>query len=550
MRKTLFGGLPALVILLCVGVFPAAAVAQEEPLWFETESIPAPNDVPDRYSRETPRQTLRAFLRAFADKRYDDAATLMKFPEGWDEDQDVVAYMLGEIIDRNVWLAGRAIPDTPAGEVDPDGSGDQAPQPKRSIEIGSLELDWFPASLRLSRYKAPQSEPVWLFSEQTVEVVPELFDRFGPGWLERRLPDWWTEPGFLDLRRWELVSLPLLFLIAGGIYALARWCVARVRDLLGVVGWRGDAFSNARGPLALFCASIFVWIVTRQYLKFSGEISAILEPVIVGVSILSAVATMLAVIDTGLDVITRRYVGEIDDRVGRDDRHLYTSIYALRRAITLIAFLLGVGLLMWELGYFHNIGLSLLASAGVLTVVLGIAGRTVLGNILSSLQIAMAKPIRIGDSLLYEGNWCYVEAIYFTFVCLRTWDERRLIVPVQYFVSQPFENWSMTDAKMARSFILVLDHIAEGKALREKFLSMAKEDEDCMKDELMQMQTLDHTAEGVHFRFYATAADPSSAWDMHARLRESMLDWIREEHPEWWPRERVVSRDGQIAPDD
>ena len=202
--------------------------------------------------------------------------------------------------------------------------------------------------------------------------------------------------------------------------------------------------------------------------------------------------------------------------------------------------MLGAGVVLSQLHLFETLGLSLLASAGVLTVILGIAGQTVLGNILASLQIALAKPIRIGDSVHYEGDWAYVEAIFYTFVRLRTWDDRRLIVPVQYFVSNPFENWSMQDAKMTRTFTLVLDHSAEVQPLRDAFLGFAEEDEDVIEQEESKVLVTDHDHNGKHVRFYATSPDPTAAWQMHARLRERMMKWIEDNHPEWWPRERVV----------
>ncbi len=241
-----------------------------------------------------------------------------------------------------------------------------------------------------------------------------------------------------------------------------------------------------------------------------------------------------------LEVIERRHVGDMDGDEDSEKRDLYTSIYAFRRLVLLAAVIVAASVVLSELNLFESFGTSLLASAGVLTVILGIAGQTVLGNILASLQIAFAKPIRIGDSVLYEGHWAYVEAIYYTHVRLQTWDGRRLIVPVKYFISHPFENWSVVDAKMTWTFTLTLDPIADVEAVRDVFLDIASKDGDVMQDELLKVLVEAQDSSGLFVRFYVTAADPSTAWTLHARLREQVIRWISETHPEWWPRERVA----------
>ncbi len=524
-------------MLLCLGA--ATSRAQEGgDLWYEIDSLPEAASASQGMNLSNPRDMLRSFIAAFEAEDYGRAAAALMIPDDAHRSPPELARMLGEVIDRQIWIAGRTIPDRPDATVDPLSEKSAAGESRRSITLGSVDLDRFPVSIRVNRYKAPEGPAVWLFSEDTVGAVPELFERHGPGWIEARLPEWWRERTGWSIRRWEVAALPALVLAASIIGLAIAAVLAAIRSHARP-GWPARMVEAARVPLALFCAAVFTQITVNSALGFSGEITAILTPVLIAAIVIALVMAVLRVIDAGLDIVTRRYVGNIDDTHGRDDRHLYTSIYALRRAVALIAFLVGSGLVLWEIGAFRNIGVSLLASAGVLTVILGIAGQTVLGNILASLQIAIAKPIRIGDSVCYEGDWAYVEAIYYTFVRLRTWDDRRMIVPVQYFISHPFENWSMTDAKMTRTFALVLDHGADTDALRERFLEIARDDPDVMDGEMTKLNIVGHDSDGIECRFYATAGDPTSAWNMHVRLREAMLRWIRETHPEWWPRERL-----------
>ncbi len=249
--------------------------------------------------------------------------------------------------------------------------------------------------------------------------------------------------------------------------------------------------------------------------------------------------TALKIVDAVLDRITRGMIGDIDDTRSLDQRELYTSIYAIRRIIVLLMVGISVFVVLARLNLFDSLGMSLLASAGVLTVLLGIAGQAVLGNIMASLQIALAKPIRIGDSILFEGDWAYVESIFYTFLRLHTWDERRIIVPVKYFVSQPFENWSVTDARILNTITIFLDHRADIEILRDMFFDLAKSDDGVIEyDELFAAVTA-HSESGQEMSFYAMSPDPSTAWATALRLRENLLKHIRHEHPDWWPQDRL-----------
>ena len=173
--------------------------------------------------------------------------------------------------------------------------------------------------------------------------------------------------------------------------------------------------------------------------------------------------------------LTRRLMGQIDDSKPKDERKLLTTLYALRRIIILITVTVVSIYVLSQVQLFETLGITLLASASVLTVLVGIAGQAVISNILSSFQLSLAKPIRIGDLVVFEGQWCYVEGIFYTFIRLRVWNDRRLIVPVTYFVSRPFENLSVKNAKEYRSLELILHLSADVQCLREKFLEYAQE---------------------------------------------------------------------------
>ncbi len=521
-------------------------------LWYRVERLnPGLGQPEQALDRETPQGTLFGFLQAIRDEDWRRAAHYLHLSELPAERQAEagpgLARQLGPVVERGVWIDWSEIPDRP--DALREGGGGNAPlagQPRKTLPLATMETDGPPATIRLDRVKPDDGPAVWLFSHRSLRSVPQLYDRYGPGWLERKLPDYWRQPSLFSLYRWELAALPLAVGLIAGVLMIARSLLGRVARRLPW-SWARQGAESARTPLALVAAAITGRLLLDQAVSFSGPVTAVLSPLLTALIVVGLTLAAVRAIDAGLDVVTYRFVGEIDDSESRDQRHFYTTIYAARRIVVLIAFVCGLGIVLSQFPMFESVGISLLASAGVLTVVLGIAGQTVLGNILSSLQIAIAKPIRIGDSVLYEGHWAYVESIFYTFVRLRTWDERRLIVPVRYFASHPFENWSMKDAKMVRSFSLHLDHDADVEALRERFRELAEADEDVMPDELLKVMVLEHERRAQVVCFYATAKDPGTAWTMHGRLREAMLAWIRDNHPEWWPRDRVVTADRRDA---
>ena len=245
--------------------------------------------------------------------------------------------------------------------------------------------------------------------------------------------------------------------------------------------------------------------------------------------------------------MTRRLAGQIDDSKPKDDRKLLTTLYAVRRIIILIMVTAVTIYVLGQIQLFETLGLSILASASVLAVLVGVAGQAVLGNILSSFQLSLAKPIRVGDLVMFEGQWCYVEGIFYTHIRLRLWNERRLIVPVTYFASKAFENLSAKSTKEYRSVVLTLHLSADISLLREKFLEFAKAEDNVIEHHKLLCAVTDQTGPAQTVTCYLMTVDPLSGWAAEVSVREKLLTFIRDNHPEWWPREVVVISHRDIA---
>lgn len=538
-----------LILVIATAFFSTIAAAQDNTgVWYTTD---APNEglgpAPEDLNLSSPRSALRAFVEHADADRFDTAAHVLNLadidPENQLAQAPEIARQLYQVIDRRVWLDWSDLPSRRDAKVEnPAGSENRFSEARRDLGIKLFELNGRAYEIRIGRYKTNETdEAVWLFTPQTVADVTALHDAYGPRAFEAYIPPK-MKAQLGGLRVWEWIALPLML----GLLIGVGWVVNGLIALLSRKAPNAplqQAFARAGFPLALCAVAVVAQLVLGLAVSFSGPVTAIVQPLLVIIMASGVGVAALRIVDAILHRITLRYVGEIDDARSLDRRELYTSIYALRRIILLLMVGFAVFYVLARLNLFESIGLTLLASAGVLTVLLGVAGQAVLGNIMASLQIAIAKPVRIGDSVCFEGDWAYVESIFYTFMRLRTWDERRIIVPVRHFVSNPFENWTVKDARMMRSIRLVLDHSADTDVLRDRFIQLAQSDAGVVDHDQLSCFVTAHRQDGQEVTFYAMTPDPSTGWHAEMRLREGLLGFIRKHHPEWWPQERIAGHD-------
>ncbi len=521
-----------LMVLACL--LPLGSVTAQEDeanAWYAVDStVTSLLDITEGLNRRTPRETVRNFMALTKSGKYDNAANFLNLTD-LSSDERVkgrsdLARQLGLVIDRQLWADWKSLSARPDAMLETSQANQfMAGQPRRNIGLKMVDLDGQAYEIRLGRYKSEGADPVWLFTPQTVENIPVLYNAFGPRAFELYLPAS-LKQRVGGLRVWEWIALPLLLSVLLGlgfaISQILRWLGRKAsRPLLC------QAAEKARTPLALVAMAITAQYLLELGVSLSGLATNIVRPFMIIVIVSGLGVTALKIIDAVLDRVTMRMIGEIDDTDSMDKRELYTSIYALRRIVMLVMVAVAVIVVLIRLNLFESLGVTLLASAGVMTILLGIAGQAVLGNIMASLQIALAKPVRIGDSVLFDGHWAYVESIFYTFLRLRTWDERRIIVPVKHFISQPFENWSVKDARIMKTITLFLDHRADTAVLRNVFIDIAKRDEGVVDHETLAAHVSKHTRHGQEVSFYAMSPDPSSAWSMSMRLREKLLGHVR-----------------------
>ena len=186
----------------------------------------------------------------------------------------------------------------------------------------------------------------------------------------------------------------------------------------------------------------------------------------------------------------------------------------------------------------RELGASVLASAGLAGIVVGFAARPVLQNLIAGVQIAIAQPIRIDDVVIVEGEWGRIEEITATYVVVKIWDQRRLIVPLNHFIEHPFQNWTRTDAEILGTVYLYVDYTVPVEAVRQELhrLLQASEKWDGRAWGLVVTNATDRA---LQLRALMSAADASAAWDLRCEVRERLIEYVQEHHPGGLPRIRA-----------
>ncbi|WP_110686662.1 mechanosensitive ion channel domain-containing protein [Salinicola aestuarinus] len=542
------GWLTVTLVTLLMTLASAAAQAQvrevDEGSWYVTDAInEGLGAVPDAVNLRTPREAIRSFLDLTDSGDYAAAAHILNLSDLSPADQRErgaeLARKLSEVLRRGEWLTSRSLSGRPDGATEQiTKQSTQTSDPRRNIELASLSLGNDAYDIRLGRYRVGEADPVWLFMSDSIEPIPRLYTEYGPSAFEDFIPDRFKST-FGMLRIWEWIALPIVFLFIGlvgwAVYSLVGWLAKLLPS-----GSRSVFAGQVRVPLALIAMSLTTQTLLDYVVSFSAAATTTLRVILMGVLAWGIGTIALRVVDAVMLKMMRRLMGQIDDLKLKDDRRLLTSLYALRRVIILITVSVVSVYVLGQVQLFETLGLSILASASVLAVLVGVAGQAVLGNILSSFQLSLAKPIRIGDLVMFEGQWCYVEGIFYTFIRLRAWNERRIVVPVTYFASQPFENLSSKNVKEYRSLELSLHLNADVAVIRERFFAFAKEEESVIEHHKLLSYVTAQSGTSQTITCYLMTSDPLSGWAAQMSVLEKLMAFVRDNHPDWWPRDVMV----------
>ena len=243
----------------------------------------------------------------------------------------------------------------------------------------------------------------------------------------------------------------------------------------------------------------------------------------------------LTVLHIAADVYLLRFRMDVEDNLLA--RKHVTQVRVLERVLDMVIVLITVGLALMTFDAVRQYGVTLFASAGVAGIVAGLAARPVLTNFLAGIQLAVAQPIRIDDAVIVENESGNIEEITFSYVVVRLWDLRRMVVPLSYFIEKPFQNWTRTGGELIGSVFFYVDHTAPVDVIRKKLAEIVAQSKLC-NGKVVSLQVSDCKDTTIELRALVSANNASATWDLRCEVREKLIDFLRREYPSALPRRR------------
>ncbi|MFA9370756.1 MAG: mechanosensitive ion channel family protein [Labilibaculum antarcticum] len=219
-------------------------------------------------------------------------------------------------------------------------------------------------------------------------------------------------------------------------------------------------------------------------------------------------------------------------------RKLHTQINLLEKVIVFVIILITIGLILISIESIKKIGIGIFASAGVVGIILGLSAQKIVGAVLAGIQIAITQPFRIDDAVVVENEWGWIEEINLTYIVVRIWDKRRLVLPTSYFLEKPFQNWTRTTADILGTVFIYTDYTISVEALREELARLLKDCE-LWDKKVNVIQVTDSKENYMEIRILVSAKNSPTAWDLRVFIREKMIEFIQKNYPESLPKTRV-----------
>jgi small-conductance mechanosensitive channel len=241
------------------------------------------------------------------------------------------------------------------------------------------------------------------------------------------------------------------------------------------------------------------------------------------------------------EIFASLYLGrvrtDVDDNL-RARKHL-TQIRILKRAGAILIGLVTVGIALMTFNQVRQYGISLFASAGAASLVVGLAARPLITNLIAGVQIAITQPIRLEDAVIVEGEWGWIEEITSTYVVVRLWDWRRMILPISYFLEKPFQNWTRESGALIGTVYLYVDYSIPVQAIRDKLTEVAAESQLC-DGKVVNLQVSDAREGVIELRCLVSARNAPQCWDLRCEVREKLIAFIQAAYPHALPLTRVA----------
>jgi small-conductance mechanosensitive channel len=356
-------------------------------------------------------------------------------------------------------------------------------------------------------------------------------------WIKDLL-DWLPDPVV------ALLILAIAVLIA---LALHQWARALVRSTLADrYPYIFSTFTQTRG-LSRLALLILAMIIAIPVAPLPSDTAALLARLL-GVAVIGLIGwAAIIALHIAADLYLRRFRLDVDDNLLA--RKHNTQVRVLSRTIDVLLAIITLSAALMTFPAVRQYGISLFASAGVAGIVAGLAARPVLSNLMAGVQLAMTQPIRLYDAVTVENEHGTIEEITSTYVVVKLWDWRRLVVPLTYFIEKPFQNWTREGSALIGTVMIYVDYCAPVELIRAKFNDILKQSNK-WDGNVGALQLTDFKEGSMELRCLMSARSAGTAFDLRCEVREKLIDFLQSEHPEALPRSRQIGYSGDEKADE
>ena len=504
----------------------------------------------------TPLASLEFFQSAVMNQQYDLAAYALNMNLIDSKSQssraiDLVKQLDFLLVEKKLYVFDK-LPDRPDGLIEPPLGSTSSIQgiPRRSIQLGYIDYRERRVPLHLERVRIEDGVPVWVFSAQTVANIDKLYEQYHPAKFERYLPDW-TKVKVFGIAIWEFLALLIFFsftmgigwLLSSAAGKLLNWYVMdKEGNRLATLHHNGveDLVNKLTVPLTFTLSFSSVYTLVSGGFPYLDALASSTRPIIWVALVFSAMWLGIRAINFFANRYKDLQIENLSDEHFDKSRSRRTYMSIFRRVFIFVMILGGIWIGLSEFTNIDGLGKTLLTSAGIAGAVIGIAAQPILGNIIAGMQVALTQPVRIGDTVMMEGEWSTIEDLGYTYAVLKTWDERRLIVPMRHFITEIVENWSHTESHQTSVIYLYVDYGADIDAIRQKYIELVKKNELWDSEIEPELYTVSVSESSIKLRCSQASDGPLNAWTLECEVREAMMSYLYTEQKDYLPAERLI----------
>ncbi len=298
-----------------------------------------------------------------------------------------------------------------------------------------------------------------------------------------------------------------------------------------------DAMKRVGSPLLLLFLSLLIRSKSVHSLLLLSDYSFSIRKISTIMIIFSITWLVITALQIAKKLIVHNYDVQASDNLKA--RKIYTQFNILERIFIFLVVILALGAALMSFESIREVGMSVLASAGVAGIIIGFSAQKLIGTILAGIQIAITQPIKFDDVVVVEGEWGRIEEITLTYVVINIWDKRRLIVPTTYFIETPFQNWTKSSSDILGTVFIHTDYRVPFDKLREE-LTRILNATTLWDGKVNVLQVTDSKPQSVEIRALVSAADSPTAWDLRVLVREKLISFLQQNYPESLAHSRVI----------